>query len=60
MNRAVGTYAKGIATGIAVGAAVGMLGSSNNMRKRLHMKKNAAKAVRAIGELAQNVQYMFK
>lgn len=61
MMRTVGTFTKGIATGIVVGTAVGMIGQPMlNPRRRTHAKKNAAKALRAVGELVQNVQYMMR
>lgn len=60
MNKAIGTFAKGIATGMAVGAAVGMIGNPISARKRTKVKKNATKALRAVGELIQNAQYMMK
>lgn len=61
MMRSVGSFSKGIATGIVVGTAVGMIGKPMmNPRRRTHAKKNASKALRAVGELVQNVQYMMK
>ena len=60
MNRMAGTFVKGIATGMAVGTAVGMIGNPFRASKRTHVKKNAAKALRAVGELVQNAQYMMK
>lgn len=60
MNKMVGSFTKGIATGMAIGAAVSMIGNPMNARKRIRAKKNAQKAVRAVGELVQNAQYMFK
>lgn len=60
MNRAAGTFVKGIATGVAVGTAVAMIGNPFNTRKHNNMQKNAKKALRAMGELVQNAQYMMK
>lgn len=64
MNRFSGTFIKGVATGIAVGTAVGgvvnMVGHPMSTRNRSHMKKNAVKALHAVGDLIQNVQYMMK
>lgn len=60
MNRFVGTFTKGVAAGIVVGTAVGMIGNPMTARKRVRMKKNAQKAFRAVGDLVQNAQYMFK
>lgn len=60
MNKWVGTFTKGVATGMAVGTAVGMIGNPFESRRRKNMKKNAMKTMRAVGELVQNAQYMFK
>jgi hypothetical protein len=60
MNRTAGVFVKGIATGMAVGTAVGMIGNPFKASKRSHMKKNATKAIRAVGELMQNAQYLMK
>lgn len=60
MNRAIGTFTKGIATGMVVGTALGIVGNPLNIRKRTRMKKTAVKALHAVGELIQNAQYMVK
>jgi len=60
MNKAIGTFTKGIATGMAVGAAVGMITKPMDIRKRARMKKNAAKALRAFSDIVQNAQSMMK
>lgn len=60
MNKWMGTFTKGIATGMAIGTAVGMVGNPMGARRRMKAKKNAQKAMRAVGELVQNAQYMFK
>jgi gas vesicle protein len=60
MNKVMGTFVKGVATGMAVGTAVSMIGNPFHSRKHTHMKKNASKALRAVGELVQNAQYMMK
>ena len=60
MNRAIGTFTKGIATGMAVGAAVSMIARPMDIRKRARMKKNASRALRAVGEIVQNAQSMMK
>lgn len=52
-------YAKGIATGIAVGTAVGAIGG-RLMNNKKAVKKNAGKALRAVGDFLENVQYMMK
>jgi hypothetical protein len=53
-------FAKGIGAGIAAGMTVGIVGSQMMMRDKRHFKRNAGKAVHAIGDLIDNVQYMFK
>lgn len=64
MNRFAGTFVKGVATGIAVGTAVGTVvnrvGHPISNRSRNQMKRNAAKALHAVGDVIQNVQYMMK
>lgn len=60
MTKAFGTFTKGIATGMVVGAAVGMIGNPLNARKRVRARKTATKALRSVGELIQNAQYMLR
>lgn len=61
MNRATSTFIRGIATGMAVGTAVGMVGDPfRSGKKRMDGKKKAAKALKAVGELVENVQFMMK
>lgn len=60
MNRTIGTFTKGIATGIAVGTAVGMIARPMDIRKRARMKKNASKALHAVGEIVSNAQNMMR
>ncbi len=50
---------KGIGTGLAAGIIVGALGCQmiNNDK---HMKKKASKAMHSMGDLIDNVQYMFR
>lgn len=60
MSRAFSTFSKGIAAGLFIGAAVGMIGNPMNVRKRSRMKRNAGKALHAVGELVQNAQYFMK
>lgn len=56
MNKTVGTFSKGIATGIALGTAVGMIARPMDIRKRARIKKNTARAIKAVGEVISNVQ----
>ena len=60
MAKTFSTFTKGIATGMAIGTAVGMIGNPLNLRKRNRMKKNATRALRAVGEIIQNAPYMMK
>lgn len=60
MNKTAGIFVKGIAAGMAVGTAVGMIGDPFRSNKSSHMKKNATKALRAVGEIVQNAQYFMK
>jgi hypothetical protein len=60
MNKAIGTFTKGIATGMAVGTAVGMIARPMDIRKRARMKKNASKALHAVGEIISNAQSMMR
>ena len=60
MNKLAGSFVKGIATGMAVGTAVGMISMPFKANKRNHLRKNATKALKAVGEIVQNAQYMMK
>ena len=61
MNRGTMGFVKGIATGIAVGAVVSsVMGNPFESRKRTMLKKNAGKALRAVGGLMQNAQFLMK
>ena len=50
---------KGIGGGLAAGMAVGFIGGQM-MKNSKQMKKKAGKAMHAVGDLFENVQYMFK
>ena len=50
---------KGVGSGLAAGAVVGFVGSQM-MKNEKQMKKKAGKAMHAVGDLLDNVQYMFK
>lgn len=50
---------KSIVTGVVVGATVGMLTAKASM-KRSPMRKNANRALRAVGSFVDNVQSMVK
>lgn len=60
MNKYVSSFSKGIAAGMVVGTAVGMIGNPLDVRRRSRMKKNATKALHAVGEMVQNAQYFMK
>ncbi len=64
MNRGIGTFAKGIATGIATGIAVGsavsMVTKPMDIRKRARMKKQATRALRAVGAVVSSAQNMIR
>ena len=50
---------KGVGGGLAAGMAVGFIGGQM-MKNSKQMKKKAGKAMHAVGDLFENVQYMFK
>lgn len=50
---------KGVGSGIAAGMVVGFVGSQM-MKNDKQMKKKAGKALHMVGDLIDNVQYMFK
>ena len=59
MSRGTMGLMKGMAIGIAAGVAVGAVGKTvfgNNKR----LRKQAGRTVRAIGDIVDNVQYMFR
>jgi len=60
LPKGIGTFTKGIAAGMVVGAAVSMISKPVNMRKRSHLKRNATKTLRAVGDIIQNAQSMMK
>ena len=53
-------FARGMGAGIAAGMTVGIVGAKMMTGDKRHMKRNAGKAVHAIGDLIDNVQYMFR
>lgn len=59
MSRNGSGFIKGIGTGLAVGAVVAAMGSSM-MKNKKSLKRNAGKAIRAVGDIMDNVQYMMK
>lgn len=53
------TMTKGVCIGVLAGAAVAVVGTQM-MKDKKHLKKNANKALHAMGELVGNVEGMFK
>jgi len=59
MTKSIVGFVKGVGTGIAAGMVVGAVGS-RMMGKNKHFKKRAGKAMGAVGDFIDNVQYMMK
>ncbi|MCI9272599.1 MAG: hypothetical protein HFE39_01410 [Clostridiales bacterium] len=59
MSRNAMGIIKGVSGGLAAGMAVGFIGGQM-MKNSKQMKKKAGKAMHAVGDLFENVQYMFK
>ncbi len=59
MTKGVMKFVKGAGAGLAVGMVVGSVGSSI-MRGNKNIKKRANKAIKAVGDVIDNVQYMMK
>ena len=53
------TMTKGVCIGVLAGAAVAVVWTQM-MKDKKHLKKNANKALHAMGELVGNVEGMFK
>lgn len=58
-NSAMSSVVKGIAAGAVVGTAAYMM-SSNKKKTGSKMKKNASKAMKAVGTVMENVSYLMK
>ena len=52
-------FIRGAGIGIAAGVAIGAVGSAL-IKNNKGVRKNAGKALRAVGDLVENVQYMVK
>lgn len=52
-------FVKGIGAGIIAGAVVGAIGAQR-MKNDRRFKKRADKALRTVGQVVDNVEYMFK
>lgn len=59
MNTKSKNMIKGMAIGMSAAAAVGMVGSKMGSSKK-KLKKTACKALTAVGDFVDNVQYMVK
>lgn len=59
MSRNTMGIIKGVGAGLAAGMTVGFVGGQM-MKNQKQMKKKAGKAMHAVGDLFENVQYMFK
>ena len=58
-NSAMSSVVKGLAAGAVVGTATYMM-TSKKKRMATSMKKNAGKALKAMGSVIENVSYMMK
>ncbi len=52
-------FVKGMGTGVVAGVAVSLI-SNKMMRENKHLRRNANKAMHAMGGLLDNVEVMFK
>lgn len=52
-------FVKGMGAGIIAGAVVSAIGAQK-MKKDRRFKKRADKALKTVGKVVDNVQYMFK
>ncbi len=59
MQKGFSTYMKGIGTGLIAGAAMVTAGSMM-VKNNKSVKKNAGKAIHAVGDFIENVQSMMK
>ena len=62
MSKTVTNVIKGIGAGMAAGITVGVVGSAmlKNGPSGRKIKKNGKRAVQAMEDILENVQYMFK
>ncbi|OJU13652.1 MAG: hypothetical protein BGN88_06495 [Clostridiales bacterium 43-6] len=59
MSRGLSGFIKGVGTGMVAGMAVAATGSML-MKSNKGIKKNAGKAIKAVGDFVENVQFMMK
>lgn len=55
-----GGFLKGMGTGLAVGMTASVAGAIIYNNNKKSFKKKATKAVKAVGDFVDNVQYMMK
>jgi gas vesicle protein len=60
MNRGTNGFVKGIGTGMAVGMAAGVAGAMMYSGNKKMIKKKAAKAVKTISGIVDDVQSMMR
>ena len=60
MYRGMSGYLKGMGTGLAVGVIASIAGTVVYNNNKKTFKKTANRAVKAVGNLVDNVQYMMK
>ncbi len=53
-------FVKGMGAGMAAGMIAGAVGSSLVRINKKGLKKKASKAMKAVGDVVENVQYMMK
>lgn len=56
----VSSVVKGLAAGAVVGTATYMMTSGGKKKSANNLKRNAGKALKAVGSVIENVSYMMK
>lgn len=59
MTRGAGRFIKGMGAGLAAGMTIYAVGSTM-MKNKKNVRKNAGRAIKAVGSFIDNVQYMMK
>ena len=59
MTKGIMGFVKGAGAGLAAGVVVGVIGGKA-LGKNKHIKKKAGRAMNAVGDFIDNVQYMLK
>lgn len=59
MQKAMSSVVKGVAVGMAVGTATFMVANHSKSKSKA-LKKNAGKAMKAVGTIIDNVAYMMR